>query len=122
MNSLLASTLSIAVPLRILDYEARGGPGAPDFERAREFGVVLASQGDTLLFGGKKGEAASMFNQVADAVAILSFCPGGVKLFGNHFVGRWPGGGVPTSPHTPSPRSDIQGSVVAFLERLRSLP
>ena len=57
-----------------------------DFERARKVSNVLGEKGDILLFGGgKKGEAASIFNETAHAIAILAFCPGGIDIFGSHF-------------------------------------
>jgi hypothetical protein len=47
---------------------------------------VLAEKGDVLLFGSKqKGQAADLFNRLARAIAVLSFCPGGVHLFGRHW-------------------------------------
>ncbi len=84
----LKIALPFAVTLRILEYQRRGGPLPMDFERAQRFGEVLGEKGDILLFSSKKkGESAEMFNGLADAVAILSFCPGGVKVFGHHFEG-----------------------------------
>jgi hypothetical protein len=74
-----------AVPLRIAEYKARGGPAAADIGRAREFGRVLGEKGDALLFRGKRGEPAELFNRLADAVAVMAFCPGGVKVFGELF-------------------------------------
>jgi hypothetical protein len=50
---------------------------------------LLASKGDILQFGSKKkGEAAEIFNRVAEAIAIMSFCPGGVTLFGEHWEAK----------------------------------
>ena len=47
---------------------------------------LLGSQGDVLLFGGgKKGEAADMFNKMAEGIALMSFLPGGVRVFGVHW-------------------------------------
>lgn len=82
----LFSAMSAAVPLRIEALKQKGGPSDEDLKRAREVGVLLAEKGDVFLFGGgKKGEAADLFNKVAEAVAVLAFCPGGVKLFGSTF-------------------------------------
>jgi hypothetical protein len=93
-ETLLQASLEIAVPLWIERLNAKGGPDAEDFSRASEFGEVLASRGDVLLFrGGKKGESAELFNRTAEAIAVLSFLPGGVRLFGNHWesahAGEW---------------------------------
>lgn len=52
---------------------------------------VLFKSSEALLgFGGKKGEAAEAFNAVAEAIAILSFLPGGVTLFGQTWEGIHP--------------------------------
>lgn len=46
----------------------------------------LGSKGDELLFKSKKkGESARLFNLYAESVAVLSFVPGGVTIFGHHF-------------------------------------
>jgi hypothetical protein len=69
-----------------MNLKERGGPSQEDWAKAREFSSVLGERGDVLLFGGgKKGESADLFNRTAAAIAVLSFCPGGVSLFGSHF-------------------------------------
>lgn len=82
----LAATLAAAVPLRIIALLERGGPEQSDFDRAQSFGDELGERGDILLFGGKKGEAAALFNKLAHIVAIMSFVPGGVEMFGQRWV------------------------------------
>ena len=89
---LIGLTLQTGVPLRIMEMEARGGPSDLDLNFAREYSSVLGSKGDVLLFGSKKkGECAELMNGLIRAVAVLAFCPGGVRLFGSHFEGRVPG-------------------------------
>lgn len=88
-TEILASALDCAVALRILEIQQRGGPTDSDWDRAREIGQLLGEKGDLLMFTGKKkGESAKVFNETAYGIAILSFCPGGVKLFGRHWVSR----------------------------------
>ena len=85
-EGLLAIALSAAVPLRIMELEERGGPSEEDIATCQGWSDQLGEQGDVLLFGGgKKGQAAHLFNQLAKSIAILSFCPGGVRLFGEHW-------------------------------------
>lgn len=85
-DQLLPLTLSVAVPLRVVEYQRRGGPTDADRERVREFASVLGAKGDILQFGGgKPGEVAEVFNGLADALAVLAFQPGGVHAFGHHF-------------------------------------
>jgi hypothetical protein len=86
MDNNLSIALSAAVPLHILELQAKGGPDADDFTKATAMSAVLGERGDVLLFGSKKkGEAAEIFNGLARALAVLSFVPGGVRLFGNHW-------------------------------------
>lgn len=81
----LAIMLPFAVRLRIAEYHDRGGPTDADHTRVREFAPVLAERGDVLQFGGKRGDAADLFNRLADALAVMAFLPGGCKVFGEHF-------------------------------------
>ena len=89
----LADMLAVAVPLRIAEYEGRGGPDASDTawleaNRMREF----ASHADEMLYRPKlardRGKPARMFNEVARALAIMAFFPGGVKFAGTHYIGK----------------------------------
>jgi hypothetical protein len=83
-NPLLASSLLLAIPLwieevRPLDWKER-------IRRAHVNSFIVAAKGDILMFGGgKKGQVAEVFNATAEGIAILSFVPGGVKIFGMHF-------------------------------------
>lgn len=86
----LASALQAAVPLWVKKIQDRSGsPSAEDFNRASETSDMLGERGDVLLFGagkkGRQGEVADLFNRTAEAIAILSFSPGGVRIFGMHF-------------------------------------
>ena len=85
----LCDMMALAVPLYIAKLKAKGGPDAEDYKRATEFSSVLGERGDILLFGGgKKGECADMFDKCAFSVSVLSFCPGGVTVFGSHFEAK----------------------------------
>lgn len=78
MNAALVPALEAAVPLHMLDV----GAWTPEqriaycYEHAQD----IASRSDVLMFGGKKGEAAQLFNVLARALACLAFQPGGVRL------------------------------------------
>lgn len=87
-KDLLSMTLSAAVPLGMIAMAEKGGPGADDMRRAQKAGDLLGAKGDRLLFGGKKGEAAKLFNDLSHAIVVLSFCPGGITIFGQHFEGN----------------------------------
>ena len=85
----LPIALSAAVPLWIMEIEACGGPTVEDLISSRAFAETLGERGDILQFrGGKPGETAKLFSQAARAIAILSFCPGGVTLFGEHWEAK----------------------------------
>jgi hypothetical protein len=76
MNSALIITLAVAVPLRIAELQAEGGRSREALERARQFADVLATQGDVLQFGGRKGKAATLFNDLTYVLAVLAYQPG----------------------------------------------
>jgi len=85
-HALLTTSMQAAVPLHIMRLKEKGGPTDEDMSEARKTSDILGERGDVLLFGGgKKGEAADQFNRTAHAIAVLSFCPGGVTIFGTTF-------------------------------------
>lgn len=90
--------LPMAVYLQAEELKAQGGPSEGDFENLGGVALLIAEHGDLLLERSKasnrghkrtidkdKIHTADVFNQVARAVAVLSFNPGGVTLFGQHF-------------------------------------
>lgn len=79
----LSVTLEVAVPLHIMELECAGGPTVADFTNLAGFADELGAKGDQLLFGGK--DAAMLFNRLARAIAVISYCPGGITLFGQHW-------------------------------------
>ena|SRR3990167_8501246 len=85
----LSSALEVAVPLHVMQLQARGGPSQEDVDSCAAIAELLGSKGDLLMFRGRKrGETADVFNALARGIAILSFCPGGVTLFGEHWESR----------------------------------
>ncbi len=83
----LANALSIAVTLKIAEFENDSYvPTEEDMSEASTFATTLGEKGDILLYGSKKkGEVADLFNRLARAITILSYCPGGIDIFGCHF-------------------------------------
>jgi hypothetical protein len=60
--------------------------GSKLFPRNLAYAYHIGGHGDNLLFKSKKrGETATCFNVLADAVARLAFFPGGVRVFGMEF-------------------------------------
>lgn len=87
----LSIALQTAVPLWIMAMSEKGGPDAEDMERARKTSDLLGAKGDLLFFTGKKkGETARVFNELAHSISVLSFCPGGVTTFGQHYESKIP--------------------------------
>ncbi len=73
MSAPLPIALAAAVPFRIAEYRDRGGPTRADVDRTRGLAEILAYRGDVLMFGGgRKGEVAQLFNELADAVAVMA--------------------------------------------------
>lgn len=89
----LADMLDLAVPLRIMMLQARGGPTDTDWELVQMYGVNGLQHADELLFGGsgKIGDAPREFSALAQAIAVLAFLPGGVTLFGRHYESKCDG-------------------------------
>jgi len=83
----LAAALSTAVPFLIEDL--RHQPFEKIHERAREAAQVVAEKGDIILFRSKKpGATAAAFAALAEGLACLAFCPGGVTFLGLKFEAR----------------------------------
>lgn len=103
-DHLLALTLDAAVPFRVLDYVQKGGPDEDDLARTREVADVLGAEADVLQYGGspssqtpsrrqgKGGHAARLFTLLTDALAVMSFVPGGVRFCGRRWLASagWP--------------------------------
>lgn len=91
MSGMLPEMMRMAVTLAIEQLKARGGPSPDDMQKAQETSDKLGEHGDILLHGGgKPGETADLFNRTAHAIAVLSFVPGGVTLFGTTFEANPP--------------------------------
>lgn len=91
-KDLLVIALSAAVPLWIEKLKTRSWA---ELEERRQACVeIISSHGDNILFRSKKkGDTAQAFNALAEATAILSFVPGGIKAFGLEFKAVHPEGG-----------------------------
>jgi hypothetical protein len=86
---LLCATLECAVPLWV--ERVRGTPWTQRIARGHELAErLMGPGGEMVMFRGKPGESAARFNDLAEAVAILSFAPGGITVFGLHFENRTP--------------------------------
>ena len=67
--------------------------GTGQMTRGANAARLLCERADIMLFGGGKvGQAAEVFNALAEAISYMAFLPGGIKTFGMHFEGRWPKG------------------------------
>lgn len=98
-NNKLQTALSCSVQLNILELQKKGGPSEADLDFCHKMAQVIGGHGDILLwkgskknnypeiFNGKKITTADMFNSTSKAIAIMSFSPGGVEIFGLKFNG-----------------------------------
>jgi hypothetical protein len=85
-SQLLLWELEGGVPAWQALLARRGGPQATDWTWCREiFLPRLLTQGDELLYGG--GEQSRLRGDLARALAILSFAPGGVRFGPRHWQG-----------------------------------
>lgn len=88
VQALLVTSLEVAVPLWVQQLRQR--PWSELQARASRAMQMIAEHGDNILYKARRpGETAAAFNALAEAVAILSFSPGGVKLFGQHWQNEY---------------------------------
>ena len=89
-NHPLGIAMEVAVPLWILSIREKGGLTNQDFIEAKETSDLLGIKGDRLIYGkvktDKDGVVADLFNRTAKAIAVLSYCPGGITIFGKTFT------------------------------------
>lgn len=79
----LPEFLRLTVPLCLADLQAKGGPDEDDWNEMRAFGHELGPRGDQLLYRTKR--SGDMAVKTAHAIAVLSYCPGGITIFGEHW-------------------------------------
>lgn len=80
----MQTALEAAVPLWVMRLRSETWETLQ--KRCKECSQIVAEKGDIILFkSAKKGETAAAFNALAEGLAILSFCPGGVKFLDIHF-------------------------------------
>lgn len=87
-NSLLSTMLQVAVPLRMRELR-QVGPTARRLQLERLRNSDLPYRLEYVLHRGpKEGDSARAFNDLATAIALLSFAPGGVSTFGTRYQWR----------------------------------
>ena len=80
----LPTHLLVSVSLRILELKEQGGPSQVDYNTMPDISQLISEHGDDLLYkSSKPGITASLFNQLTKAIAIMSFAPGGITIFGH---------------------------------------
>lgn len=79
----LLISLETAVPLHMA--KIRDWPPWMRREYAQGSADEVACRGDTLMYGAKRGEAASVFSATARGLAVLACQPGGVTFAGVHW-------------------------------------
>lgn len=82
---LLAATLDVAVPAWLHRIAEERWSWRKLTERARECSTIVASDGDKIMFK-EKGKTATAFNALAEGLACLAHCPGGVRFGGAHYT------------------------------------
>lgn len=101
-EDILPGMLEMAVSMRIEEYLAKGGPDDADRQRVSASGETLAERGDRLLYPSEvPGETARLFNQLADAIAVLSFQSQGITAFGGHWKSSRKSMRGPRDPQEP---------------------
>ncbi len=81
---LIQAHLDAMVPSLIRELLEQGGPTEYHYQRLREHGRYLAEHGDAILFH-QQGTTSEAMNRLVEGLAILAFCPGGIRVFGCEF-------------------------------------
>jgi hypothetical protein len=70
--------LEAFLPIRIAEYQRRGGPTDADFDRIQTYADEIAGKTDIFhgADSGKAGDVGRLAGKILDAVAVLSFLPG----------------------------------------------
>jgi len=84
---LIQTHLDATVPSLIRELLEGGGPTDYHYQRLREHGCDLAEHGDAILFA-QPGKTSEAMNRLVEGIAILAFCPGGIRVFGCEFDAR----------------------------------
>jgi len=93
IEGILPMALAAAIPLWIAQFQKQSWETvqARLSETVKDLPSLLGARGDVLLYGSKKeGEAADLFNRLAEAIALMSFLPGGISTFGNKWESTHP--------------------------------
>jgi hypothetical protein len=80
----LSLLLEEKVPLYISQVRDSGGPSSDDYYFLATIIEEFSSQGEAFLYYDRK-RSDVMVEKMARAIAILSFTPGGISLFGKHW-------------------------------------
>ena len=84
MSEHLSIALQATVPIAIL--EMRSWTAEARQAAAAEWGQIIASHGDDILFrSARQGDSAKAFTALARGLAALAYCPGGVRFLGIHW-------------------------------------
>jgi len=86
-NHPLTDFVGAFVPLRIAELEAQGGPTDDDRTRVQSYVPEFGARGESLLYR-IDGVTGPMAGKLIDAIAVLAFQPGGIRIFGKRFVGN----------------------------------
>lgn len=82
---LLAASLEVAVPIWIAEFKRLGKEHLADDERERLLRLIMEHGDDIIFKSHRKGGTANAFNALAEALAWLSYAPGGVTFLGMHW-------------------------------------
>lgn len=85
-QELIRTHVSAVVPLLILELEAQGGVNEIHLSYVAGHASYLGQHGDVLQYL-IHGETRQAMHKLCEALAVLSFAPGGVRFAGQCFVG-----------------------------------
>jgi hypothetical protein len=84
-GNILPLMLDAAVPLWVFEFQKLTVDERQEKIKECEKDDLCLRLEYVLHRGPKEGDSARAFNDLAKAIALLSFCPGGVNAFGRHW-------------------------------------
>lgn len=81
---LLSPAMETSIWLYAMEMKRRGGIIDEDIARCKTYLPDIMMRGNDLFYK-HEGKTAERFDQIAEIIAVLSFAPGGITVFGHHF-------------------------------------
>jgi predicted secreted protein len=83
----MAETIALSVALRQIKLREDPEYFRSEWKKLTKLDNIIEQAGENILYkSDKPGVTSEAFNAMCQAIALLSFVPGGVHIFGRHFI------------------------------------